>query len=242
MSRKITTDKLTDSKTKVVCGYCNKEFIKWKKEVKANNFCDAACAQNHRTKDTVTLPCAYCQEPVRRSRAEHRDSKSGNVFCNRSCSAEYNNRFCDNLILSRKVAQGQCVDCGSPILSHSKRKRCQDCVSASFKKGEDCPIWKLVNVRGAKSNAYSAIRYRARKVAEEHLEYTKCQVCGYDKYVEICHKKGISEFNEDTLVSIVNDPNNLLVLCPNHHKELDRGIMDGSLLESPVKCPISESN
>ena len=49
----------------------------------------------------------------------------------------------------------------------------------------------------------------------------KCEKCGYDKHFEICHKKAISSFPDDALISVVNDLNNLVSLCPNCHWELD---------------------
>jgi hypothetical protein len=40
-------------------------------------------------------------------------------------------------------------------------------------------------------------------------------------YVECCHKSSIESFNMDTLISVINDPKNLLGLCKNHHWEYD---------------------
>ena len=48
-----------------------------------------------------------------------------------------------------------------------------------------------------------------------------CMKCGYDKHVEVCHIKPIRQFSEDTLLSVINDKTNLLLLCPNCHWEYD---------------------
>ena len=53
----------------------------------------------------------------------------------------------------------------------------------------------------------------------------KCVICGYDKHIEIAHIKSVSEFSDDALVSEINDINNLVALCPNHHWEFDNGIL-----------------
>lgn len=70
-----------------------------------------------------------------------------------------------------------------------------------------------------RSSVYSKIRSRARKVCKDREQ--KCSKCSYDKHVETCHIRGISDFPEDTLISVVNAPENLILLCPNCHWELD---------------------
>lgn len=45
-----------------------------------------------------------------------------------------------------------------------------------------------------------------------------CAICGYDKFVNCCHILPRSKGGTDTL-------NNGIVLCPNHHTELDYGII-----------------
>jgi hypothetical protein len=53
----------------------------------------------------------------------------------------------------------------------------------------------------------------------------RCQACGYDKHVEHAHIKPISSFDEDTLLIVVNAPENNLVLCRNCHWEYDNGLL-----------------
>ena len=48
-----------------------------------------------------------------------------------------------------------------------------------------------------------------------------CTICGYDKYYEVCHIKSVSDFSDDSLISEINSLDNLVALCPNHHKEYD---------------------
>lgn len=52
-----------------------------------------------------------------------------------------------------------------------------------------------------------------------------CQVCLYDKHIELAHIKAIKDFDENTKLSVVNDASNILVLCPNHHWEFDNGLL-----------------
>lgn len=52
-----------------------------------------------------------------------------------------------------------------------------------------------------------------------------CQVCGYSLHVELAHIKPISSFSDETLLSVVNNPSNILVLCRNHHREQEHGFL-----------------
>ena len=45
----------------------------------------------------------------------------------------------------------------------------------------------------------------------------RCSICGYDKHVEVAHIKAINEFSDDTPLSIINNRDNLLLLCRNDH-------------------------
>lgn len=68
---------------------------------------------------------------------------------------------------------------------------------------------------------YQPIRSRARSI----IKHKKCcEKCGYDKHVEACHIKPISSFSHDTLISTINDPKNILALCPNCHWEFDHKV------------------
>jgi len=68
----------------------------------------------------------------------------------------------------------------------------------------------------------------ARGVILNSEKKRSCQVCGYDRYVETCHVKDVSEFGDDIEVRVINHIDNLVYLCPNHHKEFDKKLMDES--------------
>lgn len=74
-------------------------------------------------------------------------------------------------------------------------------------------------------SARTAIRKVANSIFDEYNIPKKCIICGYDKHIEIAHIKAVSEFSDDTLISEINDINNLAPLCPNHHWEFDNGIL-----------------
>lgn len=70
-----------------------------------------------------------------------------------------------------------------------------------------------------RSSVYAKIRTRARDKCKKKDQ--KCEKCGYDKHVEVCHVKSISLFSLDSLISEINDDSNLKILCPNCHWEFD---------------------
>lgn len=68
-----------------------------------------------------------------------------------------------------------------------------------------------------------------RKMAANKLALTDkikaCLLCGYDRCVDVCHIKQVSKFTATDKLSAINDISNIVYLCPNHHRELDSGIL-----------------
>jgi hypothetical protein len=97
------------------------------------------------------------------------------------------------------------------------------------------PSWKSSHVR-ILNRSWNSI-----------LSLFPCQGCNYSKHVELCHIKPITSFDENTELGVVNDPENILVLCRNCHWEFDnnqllienipcRPQFDTSWLPSNIKC------
>ncbi len=143
-------------------------------------------------------------------------------FCNRHCAAVYNNTHFPK---RRKEKQNwpKCFECDN-IVKRKSGKFCKDCITkGKIYRGipltnqtiEDC-------IKRKGSNRYDVIRDNARRLYKEKLKNPKCEVCGYSKHVELCHRKSISSYPKDTLISEVNKEENILFLCPNCHWEHDR--------------------
>lgn len=81
----------------------------------------------------------------------------------------------------------------------------------------------LLEASGKKndSNKYGHIRQHARKAYYLAGLPDECFVCGYSLHTELCHIKKISSFPLDTLVSVINSPENMIRYCKNHHWEHD---------------------
>lgn len=50
-----------------------------------------------------------------------------------------------------------------------------------------------------------------------------CAICDYNKHVEICHIKDVQDFPQNAKITTINEPENLVALCRNHHWEFDNG-------------------
>ena len=74
-------------------------------------------------------------------------------------------------------------------------------------------------------SARTAIRKLADTAYNKSEKPKACVICGYDKHIEIAHIKAVSDFDDDSLISEINDVNNLIALCPNHHWEFDNGFL-----------------
>lgn len=76
-----------------------------------------------------------------------------------------------------------------------------------------------------KYQLHSRIRGLAQKVYNASSKPKHCINCGYKKHYEVAHIKAISTFDDNTPISVINDIENLMALCPNCHWEYDNGIL-----------------
>ena len=164
----------------------------------------------------VTKPCHVCQQLVVRSPKELAISLTGRVYCSRSCSAISNNRS-----MPKRAKSWRCVTCQEPV--RWGYRRCKSCHNAQLRLDQKT----LLEAVGRRKDAsrFTGVRSHARKVFAESGKPKHCAVCGYTAHVEICHIREISTFPLETPVREINDPINLVALCPNHHWEFDRGLI-----------------
>ena len=85
---------------------------------------------------------------------------------------------------------------------------------------------ELFSLRSSWNNARSSIQKMARNIYINSNKPKKCIVCGYIKHYEVAHIKAVSDFDDVTLISEINDEDNLIALCPNHHWEYDNTDFD----------------
>ena len=174
----------------------------------------------------MIVNCNCCNKEIKRSPSTIKKSKTGKFYCSNSCSARKN-----NLDKQRnQPKERKCAECDASY-HYTKGHRsiyCPKCFQ-NKKNEHKCKTLKEVqeklSLQGKhKSWKNASVRNFCRSWNKE-LTKKPCQKCGYNKHVELCHIKAVSEFDEKTTLAEVNSPENILVLCRNCHWEFDNGIL-----------------
>lgn len=166
------------------------------------------------------MPCI--EKQCKNCNTQFVQKSNDQIFCSRSCSASYTNKSHPR----RHKKTIKCHTCDN-LISPYRQKFCSDCKKTGkhLRGGsylKEKTIQEALYKYGA--NRYGTIRCHAHKVVKDRIKV--CCNCGYDKHVEIHHIKDISNFPLDTKISIVNHPENLVLLCPNCHWECSNGLLD----------------
>lgn len=197
---------------------------------------------------TITLICSHCSKTFERSLAsyKHKSKRFTKFYCSPECQRSkkipkkpciccgketYNPKYCSmscaakigNKNHPKRKLKGKCISCNTPI--SSDRKYCKSCHRKTLINYDKLLLKDLKTPKGSRNSYHTCIRQHSKSVASSFNMLEKCKICGYNKYVECCHIKPVSSFPEETTLSIVNAPSNLIGLCPNHHKEFDLGLL-----------------
>lgn len=78
------------------------------------------------------------------------------------------------------------------------------------------------------------IRSHARKVWKSLNINVGCAMCGYNKNLEVAHIDSVLSFSDETLIGVINHPNNLIALCANCHLEYDKGDISVATIKEKV--------
>lgn len=201
---------------RINCDYCKSDFNKLPNQIKKTqgNYCSRSCAAsfNNRKypKRKKTGVCSICSCSISASHLRCKECRILNKKekMKEKQSVGFKNRPKDYILCS----------CGN--IKHNKSSTCIDCYKTdlSLKTKRDFEYSGSTN----RASRYTRIRENARKIAKQNNLYEKgCKICGYTTHVEICHIKSVKDFDDDTLISEINNLKNLIPLCPNHHWELD---------------------
>ena len=163
--------------------------------------------------------CKHCLRPL-----SYEDKLAKKVFCDSRCSALFTNIRIETKAIS-------CNRCGCPVhLKRSKhggfcrRKFCDKCKNLRedrFASKTKAEVFK--NRSWTASRAL--ISAHAKKVFAKSKLPRICAICGYHIHIEICHRKAVWTFADETKISVINAITNLAPLCPNHHWEFDHGMI-----------------
>lgn len=138
-------------------------------------------------------------------------------FCSKSCAAKHNNGL---RTYKRRAKQYFCSSCNIKTSKNCKTGKCRRCLSLYLI--DQFGTKRLSDFQStAARHRYQLVRAHAHRVMRLTDIPKQCKICGYSTHVELAHLRSIGSFAPDTLVSEVNDLNNLAFLCPNHHWELE---------------------
>lgn len=177
----------------------------------------------------IEVTCRSCSVSFLKQECEVLKTK--NNFCSKSCAAKFN-----NIGISRNPPKfRKCKKCKNEFIkskSHKSKLYCSNCLKDYDNRLE---LLKSMSIHDFQvytiSNGYhpswknSQIRYYNR-TWNASLKFLGCAICGYTHHVEFAHIKPLSSFPETATLGEVNHPNNVIQLCPNHHWELDNGILN----------------
>ena len=136
-------------------------------------------------------------------------------YCSRACAARTN-----NTVAPKRKPEGICRNCNISISKgRTYCKPCWSLISFSSKRTVGEYMQPVNN-----STKYAAIRSKARYITRDFPRI--CVSCGYSKHVQVCHIKPVSSFGLEDNIELVNALNNLILLCPNCHWELDNGLLN----------------
>lgn len=151
--------------------------------------------------------------------------------CGKFTSTKYCSLSCANKDHPKRKRTTTCVDCG--VLITRQRTRCLSCydktrmILGNKTKGE------IAKNKENGANKYSQINGHARTLFR--ARDSKCSLCNYSKHVEVCHIRPVRSFSDETLISEINSPENIILLCPNCHWEFDHGLLDSDLRSASMQ-------
>ena len=137
------------------------------------------------------------------------------TFCSSKCANNFDRIKPDRL----SKMDHPCKYCGGKTAY--RRTTCDSCKYKGRVNLSDT-LQDLVYTQHGTASAFARVRSRARVVIKDELKV--CERCGYDKHIEVCHVRPVSDFPMTTLVTEINSRENLKILCPNCHWELDNGL------------------
>ena len=153
----------------------------------------------------MQMICKLCGGEINRRPNEALFDYRCRKYCSRSCANSAANRAKPK----RKRKRFSCRNCGGETEQYG-RAYCERCFQERYDNYD-------LQIKGEVTDP--VIRSRSRSVLAG--EPMQCRVCGYDKHVQACHKRAVSDFPETATLREINAPDNLVWLCPNHHWELD---------------------
>lgn len=152
-------------------------------------------------------------------------------YCTRSCAASMNNRLFPKRDPAKSIKCRRCKKFYHPkdLEGSSSCKTCREDVVKNKEKYKRQTLGefkkKYENTGVHRSWWYSEIRQLAREINKHRQKICQISSCQYSLHVEYCHIIAISDFKDTTTLAEISQESNIAILCPNHHWELDNGLL-----------------
>ena len=180
----------------------------------------------------IQLTCDGCGEVFDRPIKLHRSNiKRGRkiVACSVLCQgkAQRINRervcgFCNKIFLYKDTDQ---LFCDRTCADNSRRKPKIDAIKKLRGVNYSLTTLQMLKNRYAIGEFHAKLRGHARSIYKQSGRPLECFSCGYNLHVDVCHIQDVKDFPLDTLVSVVNDIDNLVALDKRCHWEFDHGYL-----------------
>jgi hypothetical protein len=158
--------------------------------------------------------CLTCDKPILSKPGQRLFNVRQKTFCNNSCAASLNNR----IFPKKKVAKKICITCLQSFSPPNHRvKTCDVCRPVRSRPR------RLENLTRQEAGRVIIGKHAMRVMINRAKG---CIICGYDKFVDVCHIKPVAAFSTQAKLKEINAPENLVYMCPNHHREYDRGLLN----------------
>lgn len=199
-----------------VCKNCG-NLLPWEK--RNNDFCDLSCAASYNNKG-VSRNSNKKGISAKTKLDSISDEQFIEVINNSYTWAEIKNKLGYSSSSNQNVQEKIKQKANLLGIKLNIRKRDSNKDWSKITKGELFSYYKN----------WQTARTQIRKLAQKSFESSKgeykCPVCGYTNHIEVAHIKAVADFSNDSLITEINDPSNLIGLCPNHHWEFDNGLLD----------------
>ena len=117
----------------------------------------------------------------------------------------------------------QCSRCSTLLIKNQGKKLCSDCKNT--KNIQKLTLQEAKERYSNIHNRHSCIVQYSRKIYNASNKPKFCIICQYKIHYDVCHIKAINLFEESTLISEINNIDNLIAVCPNHHWEYNHKMM-----------------
>jgi hypothetical protein len=210
------------TKIKEKCSYCGSEIEITQKQydnsISKRFFCSNSCAAKYNNKNRV-ITDEQKAKTSRTLQAKYLKNKFGE-----SCEDAYIN----SLIKEYSPSDTICPICGGKKTASSDK--CQKCKNEELTNSLlDRTLGDFVSDSDTyKTHKCTTIRKLARRIMENSDIEKKCYFCKdheFDDILEVHHLKNIMSFSLDTKIRDINSLDNMIWVCPNHHKMLERGLI-----------------